>query len=56
VSCRLARGVLSFSNVVVASNCSVEVVVGVVDDVGDVGGADDAGGAGVSTFVAGKTV
>jgi hypothetical protein len=24
--------------------------------VGDVGGADDAGGAGVSTFVAGKTV
>jgi hypothetical protein len=47
VSCRLARGVLSFSNVVVASNCSVEVVVG------DVGGA---GGAGALDVVADKTV
>jgi hypothetical protein len=43
MSCRLARGGLSFTSVVVDSNCSVEVIVGDVDDVGVVGGADDAG-------------
>jgi hypothetical protein len=47
VSCILARGVLSFSSVVVASDCSVEVVVS---------GADDAGGAGVSAVVVDETV
>jgi hypothetical protein len=50
VSCILARGVLSFSSVVVASDCSVEVVVGVVS------GADDAGGACVSAVVVDETV
>jgi hypothetical protein len=44
VSCRLACRLLSFIIVVVAPNCSVGVVMGVVDDVGD---ADDAGGVGV---------
>jgi hypothetical protein len=56
VSCILARGVLSFSSVVVASDCSIEVVVGIVGDVGDVGGVDDAGGAGVSAVVADEMV
>jgi hypothetical protein len=39
--------------VVVASNCSVEVIV---SDVGDMGGADDAGGVGVPAVAANELV
>jgi hypothetical protein len=56
MSCRLARGGLSFTSVVVDSNCSVEVIVGDVDDVGVVGSADDAGGACVLAIVVDKMV
>jgi hypothetical protein len=53
VSCRLARGVLSFSSVTVASDSSIEVVMGVVGDVDDMG---DAGDAVVSAVLADETV
>jgi hypothetical protein len=56
VSCRLAPGVLSLVLLFVVPNCFVEVVVGGVDDVGDVGGVDDAGGAGVLAIVEDETV
>jgi hypothetical protein len=55
VSCRLG-GVLSFSDVVVTSNCSIEVVVDDVDVVGDVGGADDAGGVSISAVATDESV
>jgi hypothetical protein len=60
VSWRLVRELLNFIVVVVDPDCSVGVVVGVVDVVDDVGGAgdvsdvvnaDEAGGAGISAVV-----
>jgi hypothetical protein len=56
VSCRLAHGLLNFIIVVAAPDCSVVAVVGVVDDVGDVVNADEAGGVGISAIVMDATI
>jgi hypothetical protein len=59
VSCILACGLLSFIMVIVTPNCSVELVSGVVDDMGgmvDVVDVDDVGGVIVLTVVTDKTV
>jgi hypothetical protein len=65
VSWRLAHGLLNFLIAVAVLNCSVgvavvvEVVVGDVDGVGDVGdviNADEAGGAGISAVMRDATV
>jgi hypothetical protein len=59
VSWRLARGLLNFIVDVVDPYCSVGVVVGivdVVDDVGDVINADEAGDPSISAVVTDVTV
>jgi hypothetical protein len=54
VSCRLTLQLLNFTIVIAAPHCSVGVIVGVVDDVGNVGdmvNAKEASRVGISDVV-----